>query len=245
MVADHPFILQFRYSSCSDQTINGYRRTEKTVKLTRVLNTLCRSAISSSPRYAQHFWGIYTDKEFSCRFTQEGYGYPNFTSELKDFSGTNETPPIKFFPAAMYYDIDFFPGDYDVTLPDSIEKYLDKVFSLKPDHAKQFDIPSTWFCQVKDLWPRSSSSALIAVVSAIEALLEKNYESCNACGQPKFEGFLEGVRSWNRGKVSRRIQGNLQNAFRSGSWGQAARGRSGVLELLWHYPSAMAGCLSA
>jgi hypothetical protein len=39
---------------------------------------------------------------------------------------------------------------------------------------------------VKELWPRASSSALIAVVSAIEALLEKHSEKCHECGQPKF-----------------------------------------------------------
>jgi hypothetical protein len=187
IAADHPFVLQFKYLSCSDATINGHRRTEKAVKLTRILNTLCGSAVFPSARYVQHFWGICPDKEFTCRLTQEGYGYPGFAPELKEFSASNELPAIQLFPAATYYDINFFSGDYAVTLPDSIEKYLDKVLSLKDEHAKRFEIASTWFSQVNGLWPQSSSSALIAVVSAIEALLEKSSDFCKECGQPKFE----------------------------------------------------------
>ena len=187
MVAPHPFILQSKYWSCPDATINGQRRTENAVKFTRILNTLCGCAISSSARFVQHFWGISPDKEFACRLTQEGYGYQSFIPELKEFSATNELHAIRLFPAATYYDINFFSGDYAVTLPDSSEKYLDKVLSLKGEHARRFEIASTWFSQVNGLWPQSSSSAMIAVVSAIEALLEKSSESCKACGQHKFE----------------------------------------------------------
>lgn len=187
VAADHPFVLQFRYSSCSDGTINGYRRMEKAVKLTRILNTLCTNAVFPSPRYVQHFWGILPEKEFTCRVIQEGYGYAGFAPELKDFSNSNELAPIQIVPAATYYDIDFFSGHYAVTLPDSIEKYLDKVFSLKGEDAAKFAIASTWFSQVRSLWRHSSSSALIAVVSAIEALLDKTSESCKECGQPRFE----------------------------------------------------------
>jgi hypothetical protein len=160
---------------------------EKAVKLTRTLNTLCANAVFPSPRYVQHFWGILPEKEFTCRVIQEGYGYPGFAPELKDFSNNNDLTPIQIVPAGTYYDIDFFSGDYAVTLPDSIEKYLDKVFSLKGQDAEKFEIASTWFSQVRPLWRHSSSSALIAVVSAIEALLDKTSEPCKECGQPKFE----------------------------------------------------------
>lgn len=187
LVADHPFVLQFRYSSCSDGTINGHRRMEKAIKLTRTLNTLCSNAVFPPPRYVQHFWGILPEKEFTSRVIQEGYGYPGFSPELKDFSNKNHLTPIQIVPAATYYDFDFFSGGYAVTLPDSIEEYLDKVFSLKGHDADKFEIASAWFSQVRPLWRHSSSSALIAVVSAIEALLDKTSEPCKECGQPKFE----------------------------------------------------------
>lgn len=186
IAADHPFVLQSGYLSCSDETINGHRRVEKAVKLTRILNALCGNAVFPSPRYVKHFWSILPEKEFSCGVIQEGYGYPGFAPELKEFS-KSEFAPIQIVPAKTYYDLNFFSGDYAVTLPDSIENYLDRVFALKGQDAEKFEIASTWFSQVRALWRHSSSSALIAVVSAIEALLDKNSESCKECGQPRFE----------------------------------------------------------
>lgn len=49
-----------------------------------------------------------------------------------------------------------------------------------------FAIASTWFSQTPILWHESSSAALISLVSAIEALLEKKSEICEKCNQPKF-----------------------------------------------------------
>jgi len=188
IVASHPFVVQFKYSCCPDQSINGYRRAEKTARLARILNAVCRNAISAPPRYTQHFWGITKDKGLSSQLIQQGYGYDGFKPELTDFSVTDGIAAIRLFPTAKYYDydIDSLPDDYAQAFPDSADQYLDKVFSLKPEDAKKFDIASAWFSQVNGLWPVSSSAALIAVVSAIEALLDKEYETCSECKQPKF-----------------------------------------------------------
>jgi hypothetical protein len=121
------------------------------------------------------------------QFIQAGYGYPGFTPQLKEFSDPNGMQAIRELTAGEYYDNDFFPGDHDLTLPDSAEKYLDRVFSLVPENAKQFDIASTWLSQANALWSQSSSAALMALVSAIEALLQKTHETCKECGQSKFE----------------------------------------------------------
>jgi hypothetical protein len=65
-------------------------------------------------------------------------------------------------------------------------KYLDKVFSLPESLAASFERASIWFAQMQDLWPRASSSALVAAVTAIETLLAKDAERCNECGQLKY-----------------------------------------------------------
>jgi hypothetical protein len=189
IVADHPFILQFKYVSCADGEINGFRRSKKEAELTRVLNLLCCRPISSSSRYVRRFWGIGKNaaNEHCSSFLQEGYGYREFTPELKEFSDMTATPQIRSFPTAEYYDSDFFAGDYDLTFPDYAKEYLDKFFSLMGENAKRFNIASSWFSQVNGLWHESSSAALVAVVSAIEALLEKSQETCKVCGHSKHE----------------------------------------------------------
>lgn len=197
MVAPHPFVLQFKYLSCQDSSINGYRRAEKTAQLTRILNSLCTNAIFAPSRYLRHFWGFSDPNKITLM--QPGYGYAGFLPEVAHFSDTSEMSPIKMFPAKDYYHIDFFSGEYDQALPDSIEKYLDKVLALSAADAERFAIASGWFSQIRDLWPVSSSAALIAVVSAIEALLDKKYEICSECKQPKFgvtKSFRDFIRTY-------------------------------------------------
>jgi hypothetical protein len=94
--------------------------------------------------------------------------------------------PILLYPSAKYYSDAFTTENYEFALPDTIDEYLDRVFALSSEAATQFAIASTWFSHIPSLWMESSSSAFIAAVSAIEALLKKESETCRECGQPKF-----------------------------------------------------------
>jgi len=84
-----------------------------------------------------------------------------------------------------------------MALPDLIDEYLEKAFGLADQDSRKFNIAATWFSQVPELWTVSSSSAFVAIISAVEVLIEKKSETCGACGQPKFsvtrkfKAFLE------------------------------------------------------
>lgn len=187
IAAEHPFRMEFRYVACSDPFINTYRRSAKAAQLTRILNTLCNASISTRSIYARHFWGLLPDvTPVRVRWIQEGYGYPGLASQLGSFSTTDQLSPIKLYPPDEFYDDMFFPGDYALALPASIDEYLRKVLSLRDPEANLFERASIWFAQIQDLWPRASSSAMVAAVTAIETLLPKDAERCNECGQPKY-----------------------------------------------------------
>ena len=188
IVADHPFVLEFKYLSCPDQTVATYRRTETAAKLARILNTLCNTSISVGSVYVRHFWGMVPEgKQTTSRWIQEGYSCSGVVLPTgAPFSNTQHLEPIKLFPTSEYYNDTFFPGNYALALPDSSERFLDKVSSLGVNDAKAFEVASIWFAQVKNLWPRAQSCALMALVSSIEALLDKQHETCVACGQPKY-----------------------------------------------------------
>ena len=198
VVADHPLVLQFSYIISADLGINSKRFKEKTTKLTRILSVVCRPAIFPRSRYTRFFWNTsFDDDECTVKWLQEGYGYPGFTPAPTGFSTVSEFPQITLFPKNEYYSDAFVEPDYELVLPDLIDEYLDKVFALRGEDAKRFAIASTWFSQVSALWMESNSSAFVAAVSAIEALIDKKSEPCEACGQPKFgvtkkfAGFLE------------------------------------------------------
>jgi hypothetical protein len=187
IVADHPFRLEFQYVSCADAMIDTYRRIATAAKLTRILNTLCNTSVSTRSTYARYFWGMLADvTPITFQWIQEGYGYSDFSPQLDSFSSTEQLSPVRTYPPHQYYDDMFFPGDYALALPASIERYLDKVSSLPESLATSFERASIWFARIQDLWPHASSSALVAAVTAIETLLAKDAEKCSECGQPKY-----------------------------------------------------------
>lgn len=187
IVADHPLLLQFSYVKSPDQSVNSRRRVEKTATLTRILGIVCRPPIMASSRYARFFWNTSFDPTVSAKWLQEGYGYEGFTSELSDFSDCRTLGSIKKYPRTEYYSDRFMTEDYELALPDIIDEYLDKAFSLGAEDARRLAIASSWIAQVPTLWFESSSAAFVAVVSAVEALLGKKSQTCPECGQPKFE----------------------------------------------------------
>lgn len=186
IIADHPLILQFKYVSSPDPTINSRRRAEKTAKLTRTLGIICRPPIFPHSRYTRFFWSTSFDAGITANWLQEGYGYDGFTPELPDFSDPPGFKSIRRYPSDEYYSERFMTADYELALPDIIDEYLEKVFCLGAEDARKFAIASTWIAQVPALWMESSSAAFVAVASAVEALLEKKSETCTECGQPKF-----------------------------------------------------------
>jgi hypothetical protein len=197
IMADHPLILQFKFVSSPDAGINSTRRVKEAVTLTRILAVVCRPQLLSASRYTRFFWSTSFGNEMVARWLQEGYGYSGFTPELAEFSAASDYPRIKIYPSAEYYGDKFMTEDYEFSLPDVVDKYLDKVFALSVEDSRKFSIANTWFSQVHALWHDSSSSAFVAGVSAVEALIEKKSDVCRECGQPrhrvtkKFRDFLE------------------------------------------------------
>ncbi len=197
IIADHPLLLQFSYVNSPHPTVNSKRRVEKTAKLTRLLGVVCRPPVFSEPRYARFFWNTSFDPKITAKWLQQGYGYEGFAPELSEFSDFPTSRRIRQYPSTEYYSDRFMTEDYEFALPNIMDEYLDKVFSLGAEDERRFAIASSWIAQVPALWMESSSAAFVAVVSAAEALLGPKGETCAACGQPKFgiskafKAFLE------------------------------------------------------
>jgi hypothetical protein len=186
IVADHPFVLEFKYRACPDRYVDSHRRSETAAQLVRTLNIFCNTPISTASIFTRFFWGRPAGAAYACEWIQEGYGYPGFYSISDEFSNAECISPISLFPADAYYSPGYFPGDYALSLPSSIGEFLEMAFQLEEHDARAFAIAGIWLAQVNELWPRAQSAGLVAVVSAIEALLEKDEVTCSECGQPKF-----------------------------------------------------------
>jgi hypothetical protein len=209
MAADHPFLLQFKYVRCPDREVDSMRRTEKTAKLYRILNVACRASLLLRSRYVNFFWSSFCDEKMTSKWLQEDYRYSSFKPGLTDFSDASDIPRIQLYPKDEYYKDSFFPDDlHQVSLPDVIDEYLDKVLGLSSTDSQKFAIASSWFSQLPRLWHESSSSAFVAIVSAIEALIEKKSETCKACHQPVHSvtrRFTQSPRCQSRALQYRRL----------------------------------------
>jgi hypothetical protein len=165
--------------------------------LTRTLNVVCRPAILPPSRYLRFFWSSLVPVQSAPKWLQAGYGYPGFIPELAAFSELPETQTIRLYPGDQYYGDKFMAEDHAMALPDTVDDFLNKVFSLNTEDSKRFAIASAWFSQVPTLWRESNSAAFVAVVSALEALLDKTSEVCRECKQSKhrvtkkFKTFIE------------------------------------------------------
>ena len=195
-LADHPFVLEFSYVASQDSGVRDMRRSEKITQIIRTLNVISRCRISSSPRYVQFFWAQIPKESLGSRWLQAGYSLPNFSPQIDDFSPTTRVPGIQLQPVEEYSRAAFVGDNF--ALPDSVGQYLDAVVSLDGKNATRFAIASAWLYQAGELTRVSSSSALVALISAIEALLDKQSDTCATCGQPtysvakRFKSFLKG-----------------------------------------------------
>jgi len=191
LVADHPFLLQFSYISCPDITIDNIHRSHKSNVYIRLLNLFSNSLISLGSRYARFSWTMDTKdpNNWTSEWRQEGYTYKGFSGKIDEYIPVENFQPIKRIPYRDYYSrppaISLGPLEF----PDNLEKSFDLAFSLNSQEWKRFFMACSWYYQSIDIWQESNSSAFIALVNAIECLIDKpkkELEKCECCGQPKY-----------------------------------------------------------
>jgi hypothetical protein len=201
MLEGHPFLLQFSYTSCPNMLINLARQKEKSTIYVMLLNLFSNVGITLGPRYARFFWTVCerepnnVTSEWKC----EGYSYKSFPRKTDEYTPIDNFSPIRRVPYENYYKplakisnlLDF---------PDNLEKSFDLAFSLNPEDWKKIFTACSWYYQATDIWKESNSSAFIALVSAIECLIDKpKKEVCKYCGQQKYgvtKGFKEFLKKY-------------------------------------------------
>lgn len=187
--ADHPFILQLRFTSSPHTMINSMRTSPLVTKYVRYLNAICRSGVASGTRNTGFCWCI--DSEANppkTRWMQQGYWPPSsgLSHEPSEYQPVDSLITIPAIPANEYYERRTYRPDREFCIPDNIESLLSKILNLPAEQRKRFDLACTWLAMARDISPASSSAAYISMVAAIEALLDKKSETCHECGQPKF-----------------------------------------------------------
>ncbi|HSX39216.1 MAG TPA: hypothetical protein VLI92_01350, partial [Candidatus Saccharimonadales bacterium] len=70
---DHPFLLQFKYTGCSDVMLDNLRRARKGNVLVRILNAILNPWVSSVLQFAEFSWVYGDPPDMTSRWSQHGY----------------------------------------------------------------------------------------------------------------------------------------------------------------------------
>jgi len=188
VIADHPFILQFRFIAGPDPIVNDLRRKPIIKEYICHLNAVCRSGLQTAPTFTDFCWCIDTQtRPMTTRWMQRGYSVSSvLTQDLNEYSPIGRLPAIPMIAAPEYYKHGFRRSTDDFALPDNIHGLIGKIRSLTPDRRKRFDLACTWLSMSRDISKTSSSAEYISRIAPVEALLQKKAETCSSCGQPKY-----------------------------------------------------------
>lgn len=183
-VADHPFRLQFSYNSSSHSMTDSKRRTEKATVYVRLLNLLSKRRITFDSGFVEFNWVMETKnpKKWTAEWRQGGYTYKGLSGRTKRYSYLKRFRPIALVPSKKYYSERQVRGTGALQFPNNLSKSIDLAFSLDKKDWGQFYMACSWYSQAEDIWQRSNSSSFIAMVSAIECLIDKP-EQCPECDQ--------------------------------------------------------------
>src|SRR5260370_18218933 len=96
-VADHPFILEVAYESCSQPMVDTLRRRKQAVIYTRLLNLFANQHISLGARYGQFAWTQRTDNtsNWTVEWAPLGYFYNALKGIADEFSSVEAFHPIE------------------------------------------------------------------------------------------------------------------------------------------------------
>lgn len=178
LYAKWPFILEFNYLGTEHMAIDNRRCAEATSKLISLLNSLADAQIFPVHQGSEKDW-VMTPSGGSY-YAQMGYTFP--VPSGAGFLDIKDLPAIRQIPAEAYYrgEVDAFGG---FTWPDDIDEMLDNYHAMSEPDRDAFDVAAHWFCRYAELARISGSAALVALVTALEALAPSaEGHACSQCG---------------------------------------------------------------
>ncbi len=172
MMADHPFLLQYKYIWSPDIPVRYQRREHQARVYFRLLDLLSGMRIYGGPRSVHHAWITLAAEDNSglaSKWLPLGYTHPGLAREIEGFSDMSGSEPVAFFPADHRFARPRVTGD-PLVLPDDIELALDIALSLRGEDRERFNRALIYLEHAKSVGSESRSLAYIALVMAIEAL---------------------------------------------------------------------------
>ena len=187
LMADHPFVLQFRFPTSSNGAVRNIRRSAKEHDIILTLSGLLAGSIWPLPQPGRHHWVFLPHeigKPLCAEYLQEGYSCPGLIMEADDFATVEGIPKIPQKAHSAYYASWGISRESRFEIPGTLDQLLDGFYDLGVDSRVQFLRACYWFDLAGKFYTCSRSAAFAALVSSVETLMppQEKGSQCKECG---------------------------------------------------------------
>jgi hypothetical protein len=187
-MAEHPFILEFPLQWSALSSVASHRRVRDHRRLTLLLNALLAGRTNAQVPRAPHAWGCFNDENdaLQTRWVQNSYFGrlgPAVVEELSAPGGD----PLEIIEAHLYFDVVMGIDGRGLRLPSDLDESICRYRVLPAPRREEFDRAAYWLDLSSRQWSISMSASFAALVSAIEALINRRGPGSTK----RFHDFLE------------------------------------------------------
>jgi hypothetical protein len=199
LLAPHPFVIEVSVPAGSNPFANANRGRLKAKQIKNVLSLLLQFNVKGISTSTQHVW-VFDNPAGSPPVNLRQVMYtcidPNWKPDcLTDIS---EFPPANILIPSEYYAKYGISGDEGLELPSNFDEQFQRYFALDDARRRRFERACYWYAHAYDVWSLSKSASYVALVTAIECMLDAapDGQICATCGKVPTDGPTKQFRSF-------------------------------------------------
>jgi hypothetical protein len=186
-IAEHPFVLEHRVRSSSNNLINIGRRRRQLWELQLLLSLLLRRGVTRESEARPHHWMILeepTRAGLQTAYLNEGYLIgAGFEFQALQFSDCTGIAKLRSVPDAEYYARRRRRAPDEMDVPESLGHFVDRVEAADPQKREKLMAAAYWYDAAYRVWDTSKALSFIAAINAVEAVFPSGRQGhqCPAC----------------------------------------------------------------
>jgi hypothetical protein len=199
LLAPHPFVVEVSVPSGSNPFINADRGKLKAKHIKNVLALLLQFHVKGCPTSTQHVW-VFDNPAGSPPVNLRQVMYtcidpawrPDQLTDISSFPSPNRPSPTE------YYAKHGISGNEGLELPSNFDDQFQRYFALQGESGRRFQRACYWYAHAYDVRPLSKSASYVALVTAIESMLDAapDGKPCGTCGKVPTDGPTKQFRSF-------------------------------------------------
>jgi hypothetical protein len=189
-LAPHPAILEIAIKDGGDINLNILRKDRQVREISRLLALLVHNILRPDITRGMAWVSVPSRSARGSELGSLGYNFDGHSEILQNLTDTSCLQPLKTMDSVSYYErvAGVYPSE-DLVIPDNLTASLERIRDLDGVSRGKILRAAYWVSASGAIWAASRSSAYVALVSALESLLEKQRsEPCPSCGKPEGDG---------------------------------------------------------